>query len=187
MQASLRVGPRAETALVLGVAWDRAPRIEAVRARHDPTAAAGLPAHITILYPFLPPDELVGVMPRLGSVLGTLPPLEVRLNRVDRFHGDATVVYLAPHEPEPIGRITRAVMAAFPGYLPYGGRFGDAITPHLTLGYLLSLEEIQSVEAAVASEIPLQFCARAVTAMRCPTPADPTWSELAQLPFGPGA
>ncbi len=186
MEASLRVGPRAETALILAMPWGHAPRIDAVRARHDPTAAAGLPAHITVLYPFLPPGEFAGVMPRLESVVRRFPPLEVHLTRLDRFRGDATVVYLAPEEPEPIRRITRALTAAFPGYPLYGGRFGDAITPHLTLGYLSSPEEVHTVEAAAAANLPLRFRALAVTAMRCPTPADPAWSVLAQVPFRPG-
>jgi hypothetical protein len=31
--------------------------VKPFRDRHDPSAAAGMPAHITLLYPFKPPDE----------------------------------------------------------------------------------------------------------------------------------
>jgi len=43
------------------------------------------------------------------------------------------VLYLAPRPDEPFRALTRAVCAAFPGYLPYGGAFADTI-PHLTVG-----------------------------------------------------
>ena len=43
------------------------------------------------------------------------------------------VLYLAPRPDGPFRALTRAVCAAFPGYLPYGGAFADTI-PHLTVG-----------------------------------------------------
>ena len=32
--------------------------VSSFRGRYDPSAAAGMPAHITLLYPFKPPGEL---------------------------------------------------------------------------------------------------------------------------------
>ncbi|MGH4008050.1 MAG: hypothetical protein ACRDTH_07805 [Pseudonocardiaceae bacterium] len=38
------------------------------RARLDPCAAVGAPAHVTVIYPFLPQDELTGTV--LDKLLG---------------------------------------------------------------------------------------------------------------------
>jgi hypothetical protein len=40
------------------------------RAKYDPSAAAGMPAHITLLYPFKQPDEIgEAVIEKLGPVV----------------------------------------------------------------------------------------------------------------------
>ena len=48
--------PATESALVILTPLPAA--IERIRQRYDPAAALGVPAHVTIMYPFIPPAEI---------------------------------------------------------------------------------------------------------------------------------
>ena len=100
------------------------------RARYDSSAAAGVPAHITVLYPFVRPDEIGPSAERtLGELAAASHAFDFVLDRVDAF---PAVIWLAPHPAHPFRRLTQQVMRRFPGLLPYGGEFPD-VPPHLTL------------------------------------------------------
>lgn len=97
------------------------------RARCDPSAAAGMPAHITINYPFLPrlaADDLRDLF------LGYLS-FEFMLSKVRRW---PDVLYLAPEPSTPINALIEQVGSRGTGSPPYGGRFADVI-PHLTIAH----------------------------------------------------
>jgi hypothetical protein len=49
--------PLDESALVVLVP-EAEPLVKAFRDRYDPSAVAGVPAHITLVYPFRPPSEI---------------------------------------------------------------------------------------------------------------------------------
>ncbi len=109
-----------------------APVIDDLRARHDPAARQGMPAHVTVLYPFMPPVRLSRTRRRrLADVVRSFPAMQLTFVRVGRF---AEVLWLAPEPPEPIVALVRAVAAAFPDYPPYGGQF-DTIVPHVTVAH----------------------------------------------------
>ncbi len=118
-----------EAALVIPV-----PEAEALvgpyRLRFDPSAAAGVPAHITVNYPFRPhlsrPTFAQTVLSRL---LSGFSPFMYTLAEVRTFPG---VVYLAPTPSAPFIALIRAVAEAFPGSPPYEGQFPEAV-PHLTV------------------------------------------------------
>jgi len=104
--------------------------LERVRRRHDIAAASGAPAHVTLLFPFLPVTQLtLDVRRELAEIAGSIRPFEVRLTEVGRFPG---VVYLAPEPAAPFAELTASIVARFPDYLPYGGAY-PAVIPHLTL------------------------------------------------------
>ena len=90
------------------------------------------PAHLTLLYPFVPPDEVSQAMPRLRQALSAAAPFDVTLDRYGRF---PTAVFLEPSEPQPLLDLHRHLAAAFPEYPIYGGEFGHAFRPHLTLAH----------------------------------------------------
>ena len=101
--------------------------------RHlDPAAGFGLPAHVTVLYPFGPVD-LLGEALRceLRRVFAAKAPFEVEFRRSQWF-GDE-VLWLAPENPRPFVALTEAVVSAYPGWQPYGGAF-ETVIPHLTVG-----------------------------------------------------
>ncbi len=100
-----------------------------LRLAHDSSAPLGVPAHITILFPFAPAEEVDEGA--LDEVIGAHAAFAFDLATVEHFGDDVT--YLAPVPAEPFVELTRAVAARWPEYPPYEGRHADPI-PHLTVG-----------------------------------------------------
>lgn len=91
-----------------------------------------VPAHITVLFPFVPVDDLDNACRVLRDICAGLPAFDVTLDGYGHF---PTVTYLKPRDPTPIKEAFRAIYAAFPDYPPYRGAYGsDDITPHMTVG-----------------------------------------------------
>ena len=99
--------------------------------RHDDVAAnAGAPAHVTLLYPFMPVAELRPAVRRaLAEIAAAVEPFEVSFATVGRFPG---VIYLEPEPEGPFTALTEAIARRFPEFQPYDGAF-DEVIPHLTL------------------------------------------------------
>jgi 2'-5' RNA ligase len=109
-----------------------APVIDDLRARYDPAARQGMPAHVTVLYPFMPPVRMgPSRRRRLADAIRSIPAMELTFARIGRF---PQVLWLAPEPAEPIAALVQAVTAAFPDYPPYGGQF-ETIVPHLTVAH----------------------------------------------------
>ncbi len=122
-----------------------------LRRHHDPAAELGVPAHVTILFPFVAREAVDGELhASLGELFADLPPFAYRFSRVARF-GDATV-FLAPDPVEAFVALTRAVAERWPEYPPYEGAH-PAIVPHLTIGDRLAPGEADAVAAAVAAAL----------------------------------
>ena len=84
------------------------------RDRYDPSAAAGVPAHITLLYPFKSPDEVdQAVIDDLRHCFRRFASFRFALAPIRRFP-DA-VLYLAPAPDEPFRQLTLAI---WDRYLP---------------------------------------------------------------------
>lgn len=119
-----------ETGLLVEVP-EAEPLVASWRARYDPVATRGIPAHITALYPFVPPSDLdAGVVDRLRVVLTDVKPFSFHLVRLDEFPG---VVWLRPEPDDPFKALTTALWKAFPEFPPYRGAYPDS-QPHLTVG-----------------------------------------------------
>jgi len=131
--------------------------VKAFRDRYDPSAAAGVPAHVTLLYPFKPPDELT------AEVLATLQDLFSGQSgftvTFQEFRVFPDVLYLAPSPAEPFRQLTELLANRYPETPPYGGAFTEII-PHLTLaqaGAAQPLDEIAAKFREVAStSLPIQ-------------------------------
>lgn len=121
--------PAPESALVVLV-----PEAEGLvgpfRARHDAAAVAGMPAHVTLLYPFKPPHEIdAEVRSALRRDFAQFAPFAFTLAALRRFPG---TLYLAPEPEEPFRALTLAIWRRFPETPPYGG-VHPTIVPHLTV------------------------------------------------------
>jgi 2'-5' RNA ligase len=120
----------AESAFAVNVP-EAEPYVGSLRERLDPAARLGVPAHITVLYPFLPPEQIdAGVLGSAALALASTSPFAYRLARIARFPG---VAYLAPEPAAPFIALTESLVRRFPRHLPYEGRY-DSIVPHLTVG-----------------------------------------------------
>jgi 2'-5' RNA ligase len=134
------------------------------RRRFDPQALLGVPPHVTVLYPFVPPDQInPQTLEELENLLAAIPPFEFTLVRTDWF-GDRAVLWLAPEPPEPFIDITRTLTAAFPEHPPYGGQF-DGTVPHLTVGPGGPSGELRQAERELQVHLPIRAVAEAVTLM----------------------
>ncbi|HSM38753.1 MAG TPA: 2'-5' RNA ligase family protein [Candidatus Limnocylindrales bacterium] len=123
------------------------PVVGELRLRHDPVAAAGIPAHVTVLFPYVPRAEIDDPLrAALADLFGSLPGFAFRFDRVERF-GDSTV-FLAP---EPAGQFSALIAAAasrWPEHPPYGGVF-ETVIPHLTVGDDLAPGEADALVATL--------------------------------------
>lgn len=120
-----------ESALIVRVPTAE-PHVAHIRARHDPTAALGVPAHITVLYPFVPPHAITAdVLARTHRALAPSRAFPFLLMGMRRFPG---LLWLAPEPAAPFVSMTNAIARAFPAHPPYGGRF-PTIVPHLTVAH----------------------------------------------------
>jgi hypothetical protein len=57
------------------------PLVHALRERYDESARLGVPAHITVLFPFMPPERIGGsVLERIQRVLGSAQSFDFSLS-----------------------------------------------------------------------------------------------------------
>ncbi len=128
-------GPRLEgdTALIVEVP-EAEPIVADLREQHD-VAGEGVPAHVTVVYPFLPGTEIdAGVHARLRAHFATLDAFDYQFTQVAHF--DQRNVHLQPEPPERFVALTAGVVEMWPECPPYGG-VHDVVIPHLTIGDLL--------------------------------------------------
>ncbi len=145
-----------ESALIIAVP-EAEPLVKEWRERFDYSAGVGVPAHITLLYPFMPPGEITpAVAAELRAFCAQFAAFEFTLPELRRF---PAVLYLAPSPAEPFKALTHALVERYPGYPPYGGGYSEVI-PHLTIADVDEAGQLddyrtrvhESARRAVASE-----------------------------------
>src|SRR5215472_8984803 len=122
------------------------------RKKYDPSAVAGMPAHISLLYPFKVPDEVSEtVLHDLAECFAHFKAFDFTLAAIRRFPHE--VLYLAPGPDQPLCQLTVAIQDRFPGTLPYGEKYSN-IVPHLTIAQLADEQQVEQivVEFAQASQ-----------------------------------
>jgi 2'-5' RNA ligase len=140
-----------QSAIIIPVP-DAEPVVERYRLEYDPVALAGVPAHITLIVPWLPPEEVgEGNLGELADVLSSTTAFDFRLTRVSWF--GRAVLWLAPDPAEPFIKLTTMLADRF-GTLPYDDEF-DEVVPHLTIGHASDGVQLDSVAAAIAAALPI--------------------------------
>jgi 2'-5' RNA ligase len=119
-----------ETAVVL-VLSQFSPGLTALHAEYHPAAVAlGIPLHITLLWPFVPPQALTdSVIATLRTIFAERAPLSFELARIEAF---PDALYAAPEPDVELIDLIDELALAFPETPPYGGAFARPI-PHATL------------------------------------------------------
>jgi len=139
-----------ESALIVP-ALEVAHLVEPFRLPHDPTARAGVPPHITVMYPFLEPGRLAAdVALRLDRLLAAVVPFEYELTGVHEFEGG--VQYLAPEPPEPFIALTQRLAEAF-DVAPYRGAY-KVLVPHLTVAQTATELERKRIAEVLQRSLP---------------------------------
>ncbi|MGP3983266.1 2'-5' RNA ligase family protein [Streptomyces sp. KR80] len=152
-----------QTALIVAVP-EAEPVVGRWRERLDPSVRAGVPAHVTVLFPFLDESRVdSGVLAALAELMGGHEVFDVRFEVCGRF---PEVLYLTPAPDRPLRDLTRAVADRWPEAPPYGGQFAD-ILPHLTIAQYGSSEDFDAVEASLRAELPIVARVSEVHLMVC--------------------
>jgi 2'-5' RNA ligase len=143
------------TALVVEVP-EAEPLVADWRAEYDWSAQHGVPAHITLLFPFVPTESLDGRLLRdLEELFGSEAAFSFDLTQVSRF---PDVAWLAPEPADQFKALTERIASRYPDYPPYEG-IHDEVIPHLTVAE--GGAELQDrVEAALAGRLPISCKAR---------------------------
>jgi hypothetical protein len=123
------------------------------RSRLDPWARRGVPAHVTLLAPFLPPPRLDGAtVARLGAVLRRHAAVDIALTRVEQLPG---AVALLPEPTEPLLALTRALLAEWPELAPRSCT-GRERPYHLTVACTDAPALLAEVEADLEHALPIR-------------------------------
>lgn len=101
-----------------------------------------VPAHLTLLYPFVSPENVEEAIAKLSNVCESLKPFELTLDRYGSF---PDAVFLEPSDPEPVRELHRHLADAFPEFPVYNGEHGPDLHPHLTLARFEKPEQAEEV------------------------------------------
>jgi hypothetical protein len=169
-----------ESAVIVPVP-ETEPVVGAFRAALDRSAGWGVPAHVTVIYPFLAPDRLgPHELRRLRDAIRSVPRFDVSFPEV-RWFAD-TVVWLAPHPADSFRALIDAVWSAFPECPPYGGAFGTPV-PHLTIGDDADLDALSAAGDAISRRLPVTASVQVAHLFQgSATPG--AWRSVAELPLG---
>jgi 2'-5' RNA ligase len=145
------------TALIVVIA-EAEPVVGDWRMRYD-NASLGVPAHVTLLFPFVPAEEADdAIRAELRELFASQPSFSFSLPRVARF---PEVAWLAPEPDEPFRRLTELIFDRYPDYPPYEG-IHDEVIPHLTVG--VGDQALQDeIDAALTPSLPIEAEAQEVT------------------------
>ncbi len=137
-----------------------------------------MPAHVTVLSPFLPAGRLTpDVLEELTGLVSRHRAFEVTFARFGRF---PNALWLAPEPPQPLRALTEAIAAHWPGTPPHGGRFEEVI-PHLTVASDRSTQVYDAIEETLASTLP--FTAR-ITGLHLMVTDGANWGDRARFALG---
>lgn len=101
------------------------------------------PAEITLLYPFVPIDELESACQTLRDIGAEIAPFEITMCGYGQF---PRYTYMAPADPAPIVAVFNRLFGAFPDYPPFHGEFGVGCHPHMTVATFDDVDAQQQVE-----------------------------------------
>jgi hypothetical protein len=166
-----------ETALIIPVAAAE-PAVGAFRERLDQSASFGVPAHITVLFPFLQPAQIDHAA--LAALIAGHDSFAFTLAQT-RWFGQ-TVLYLAPEPDAPFRALTQAVWQHYPQCPPYGGAHDD-IVPHLTIGHDHPLDTLRTAEQTIAAALPIRATATSVRLIGRPDSTS-AWQPLQDFALG---
>jgi len=141
----------------------------------------GVPAHVTLLYPFVDAERLVvGHAHEAQRALSYVQPFECSFSSIGRFDDPPVAIYLEPKPVEQFSAMIDAVTAAFPKFPPYGGTV-DEVIPHLTVVETADRTLWADVEGWMGPQLPIRT---SVQGFSIYVQTDAGWVERFKLPLG---
>jgi hypothetical protein len=155
--------------------------IDQYRHALDPSRRWGMPAHLTLLYPFVPPAKVD------HAILSDLKSVATRASAFDAEFDDFgwfadRVVWLAPSHPEQFESLILHMMDAFPECRPYGGAF-DEVIPHVTIGEGDEVDLLRAATDAIRPQLPLEVRVTSLSLMAGSTEPG-SWHVVERMALG---
>jgi 2'-5' RNA ligase len=171
-----------ETAVAI-VLDDARPQLEPVRVEfHAQSVAAGIPLHVTLLYPFVPSEQLDDrIVAALSDFFARRAWFTLTLVGIAEF---PRVVYADPEPRDELDAMMRGLWEQFPDYPPYEGEIADPV-PHATLAELeqdaSQADIVAGIRAKTESLFPLTCVIRDVALLEEHEPD--RWRERQRFPL----
>jgi 2'-5' RNA ligase superfamily len=133
---------------VIAVASFAGVEVAKIRSARDWSARVGVPAHITILGPFLPPEEITkNVLERMRTVFADARPIPVVLGE---FHLLGTTACLMPQSVGPFVRLSRELEAISQRRTQVAGKY------HLTVARESNTNDLERLRVHLEPLLPLR-------------------------------
>ncbi|MCU1601535.1 MAG: LigT-like protein [Frankiales bacterium] len=166
-----------ESAILLEVP-SAEPLVGPLRAVGDVSASLGVPAHVTLLYPFAD-DPDPGVVEELRFFFSHVAGFDLDFVAVGEF---PEVVWLAPNQSAVVSDLIASLARRWPSYPPYEGIF-EEVVPHLTV---VDTPDAALRARAAAEVLPgLPVHAAVTEASLWVHAEDGPWTRLAVFPLAP--
>jgi 2'-5' RNA ligase len=160
--------------------------IQRLRRRYDRKVRRWMP-HITLLYPFRPPELLPEALERLRHCCALQRPFRIALRQFELFrHGRSSfTVWLRPEPAAPLQALQRALEACFPDCTEQSSYPGGFV-PHLSVGQFRG--EAQAAErfrADLQREWePIEFQVESIAAIVRGDPPEDVFVPVATIALG---
>ena len=159
------------------------PSLERLRRSSVGDAVDGLPAHITLLYPFVAPDRLdQDVREELQAVVAPLATLGYELTGPARW---PDTVFAAVEPARPFVELQAALAADFPAFPIYGRDAAFEFVPHVTIAEGAAADDPVVLADPGWRTLPRRGTAAGVEVIAAG--ADGRWRTVWRIRFGGGA
>jgi hypothetical protein len=166
------------TSAVIVTVPEAEPVVGELRLRHTHDAPLGVPAHVTLLYPFVPAERVGEVEDRLARLLHGQAAFDAAFARTARF---PDVLYLDPEPAEVFTALTEAIAGEWPEHPPYVGAH-ETVIPHLTVAESEDGGLLDRIAAEVEPRLPVRTRVAAATLIVADERG--RWHEHSRLPLG---
>jgi 2'-5' RNA ligase superfamily len=147
------VADRGEFTTILAPVPAADPVVSATRLEHDWPARLGVPAHVTLMGPFLSPDRISEeIVERLGELFAGAGPTSFSLTELRRV---GEIAYLALEPDDGVRALTARLESAFPDAPRYGAEFGGPLY-HLTVARGCDDALFEALSEQLRGALPIQ-------------------------------
>jgi 2'-5' RNA ligase len=127
--------------------------LERLRRTNVTDVMDGVPAHVTLLYPFARSDELDPAVGRkIASVAARHAAFDYKMTGPERW---PDTVYVAVEPVERFIRLQADLAAAFPEYPIYGEGSDFEFSPHITVAAGRAVDDPKTVRDVASAALPL--------------------------------